>query len=42
VGWNEEGVPTSEILQKLDLKDVELKLKKRGFVIIFGILTIIN
>ncbi|MFX1522968.1 MAG: aldehyde ferredoxin oxidoreductase family protein [Promethearchaeota archaeon] len=28
VGWNEEGVPTSEILQKLELKDVESKLKK--------------
>ncbi len=28
VGWNNDGVPTSEILQKLDLKDVELKLKK--------------
>jgi aldehyde:ferredoxin oxidoreductase len=32
VGWNEEGVPTSEILQKLDLKDVELKLKKEGLL----------
>jgi len=32
VGWNEEGVPTSEILQKLDLKDVELKLKKTGLL----------
>ncbi|MFX1575389.1 MAG: aldehyde ferredoxin oxidoreductase family protein [Promethearchaeota archaeon] len=28
VGWNDEGVPSSEILQKLDLNDVELKLKK--------------
>ena len=32
VGWNEEGVPTSEILQKLDLKDVELKLKREGLL----------
>ena len=32
VGWNDEGVPTSEILQKLDLKDVELKLKKVGLL----------
>ena len=32
VGWNEEGVPTSEILQKLDLKDVESKLKKEGLL----------
>jgi len=32
VGWNDEGVPTSEILQKLDLKDVELKLKKEGLL----------
>jgi aldehyde:ferredoxin oxidoreductase len=32
VGWNEEGVPTSEILQKLDLHDVELKLKKTGLL----------
>ncbi|MFX1532347.1 MAG: aldehyde ferredoxin oxidoreductase C-terminal domain-containing protein, partial [Promethearchaeota archaeon] len=32
VGWNEEGVPTSEILKKLDLKDVELKLKKEGLL----------
>ncbi|MEJ2249087.1 MAG: aldehyde ferredoxin oxidoreductase C-terminal domain-containing protein [Candidatus Lokiarchaeota archaeon] len=28
VSWNDEGVPTSEILQKLELKDVELKLKQ--------------
>ncbi|MFW9873591.1 MAG: aldehyde ferredoxin oxidoreductase family protein [Candidatus Thorarchaeota archaeon] len=32
VGWNEEGVPSSEILQKLDLKDVESKLKKEGLL----------
>jgi len=32
VGWNKEGVPTSEILQKLDLKDVELKLKKEDLL----------
>ncbi|HEC40374.1 MAG TPA: aldehyde ferredoxin oxidoreductase, partial [bacterium] len=32
VGWNEEGVPTPEILQKLDLKDVESKLKKAGLL----------
>ncbi|MFW9941482.1 MAG: aldehyde ferredoxin oxidoreductase family protein [Candidatus Thorarchaeota archaeon] len=32
VGWNEEGVPTSEILEKLDLKDVESKLKKEGLL----------
>jgi aldehyde:ferredoxin oxidoreductase len=32
VGWNDEGVPTSEILRKLDLKDVELKLKKVGLL----------
>ncbi|KKM94568.1 hypothetical protein LCGC14_1196950, partial [marine sediment metagenome] len=32
VGWNEEGVPTPEILQKLDLKDVESKLKKEGLL----------
>jgi aldehyde:ferredoxin oxidoreductase len=32
VGWNEEGVPTSEILQKLGLKDVESKLKKEGLL----------
>jgi len=32
VGWNEEGVPTSEILHKLDLKDVESKLKKEGLL----------
>jgi aldehyde:ferredoxin oxidoreductase len=31
-GWNEEGVPTPEILRKLDLKDVELKLKKVGLL----------
>jgi aldehyde:ferredoxin oxidoreductase len=32
VGWNEEGVPTSEILEKLDLKDVESKLKKEALL----------
>jgi aldehyde:ferredoxin oxidoreductase len=32
VGWNDEGVPSSEILQKLDLKDAELKLKKEGLL----------
>jgi len=32
VGWNEKGVPTSEILRKLDLEDVELKLKKEGLL----------
>jgi hypothetical protein len=32
VGWNEEGVPSSEILQKLGLKDVESKLKKEGLL----------
>jgi aldehyde:ferredoxin oxidoreductase len=32
VGWNDEGVPTSEILQKLKLIDVELKLKKEGLL----------
>ncbi len=32
VGWNDEGVPTSEILQKLVLKDVELKLKNEGLL----------
>jgi aldehyde:ferredoxin oxidoreductase len=32
VGWNNEGIPTSEILQKLSLNDVELKLKKEGLL----------
>jgi len=32
VGWNEEGVPTSKILEKLGLKDVESKLKKEGLL----------
>ncbi|MFX1280517.1 MAG: aldehyde ferredoxin oxidoreductase family protein [Promethearchaeota archaeon] len=32
VGWNEEGVPTSDILEKLDLKDVESKLKKEAML----------
>ncbi|MFX0012318.1 MAG: aldehyde ferredoxin oxidoreductase C-terminal domain-containing protein, partial [Candidatus Hermodarchaeota archaeon] len=32
VGWNDKGIPTSEILRKLDLKDVELKLKKEGLL----------
>jgi aldehyde:ferredoxin oxidoreductase len=32
VGWNDDGVPTSEILQKLDLIDVELKLKKEDLL----------
>jgi hypothetical protein len=28
----EEGVPSSEILQKLDLNEVESKLKKEGLL----------
>ena len=32
VGWNNEGIPTSEILQKLSLNDVELKLKKESLL----------
>jgi aldehyde:ferredoxin oxidoreductase len=32
VGWNENGIPTSEILQKLDLNDVEQKLEKENLL----------
>ena len=27
VGWDENGIPTPEILKKLDIEDVELKLE---------------
>lgn len=30
--WNENGIPTSEVLQKLDLNDVEQKLKKENLL----------
>lgn len=32
VGWNENGIPTSEILQKLGLNNVEQKLKKENLL----------
>jgi aldehyde:ferredoxin oxidoreductase len=32
VGWNENGVPTSETLRRLDLIDVETKLKEFGLL----------
>ena len=31
-GWNENGVPTPETLRRLDLEDVEVKLKNASLL----------
>ena len=32
IGWNENGVPTPETLKRLNLMDVETKLKEIGLL----------